>query len=156
MWQKSFSESKKSNLILSQKKFLGAAVGRGLLIKIMRREDMFGVDGFKSYFYEVVSLGLHGRLLWTRSHKEKTKLAEMNSLYLLCGLLFAKNEPRPMNLRHWGLQSRNEPKSQTGEINTLFTKMSPKKIESIAGYIFLYLFLCLGWYLFMYVIVLSK
>lgn len=34
-----------------------------MLIKIMRREDMFEVDGCELYLYEMVSLGLHGRLL---------------------------------------------------------------------------------------------
>lgn len=40
-----------------------------------------------------------------------------------------------MNPFHRGVESGIEPKSQMGEINTLFTKTSPKKIESIAGYI---------------------
>ena len=56
-----------------------------VFIKIERREDGFEADGVELCFYEMASPGLCGRLLWTRSHKEKPKLAQMNSLCLLCG-----------------------------------------------------------------------
>lgn len=58
----------------------GEEAGALMLIKIRRGEDVLETDGFKVSFYDMVSLGLHGSLLWPCADKEKTKLAEMNSV----------------------------------------------------------------------------